>query len=181
MKFLTSIALAGLVLLAADSAQASQPTQMIQMAWQQAQLPQGQLSDYRQEASLPSRYNTGGERIVVFSPRYKEWAAYDADGYKVASGVANGGKPGHRTPAGSYRIYNKAGPGHVSSKYPKPTGGAPMPYAMHFTKAGHAIHGSPEISNVNGSHGCVRVKTTAAKWLSSYFVKPGTKLVVHSY
>lgn len=139
------------------------------------------VADQAQAGSLPRYYPTGGQKTFVFSPRDREWAAYDAEGYRVSSGIANGGMNGHRTPAGTYRIYNMAGPNHVSSKYPAPNGGAPMPYAMHFTKAGHAIHGSPYISNVNGSHGCIRVKTSAAAWLSKNFITPGTKVVVQSY
>lgn len=139
------------------------------------------VADQAQAGSLPRYYPTNGQKTFVFNPRDKEWAAYDAQGYRVSYGVANGGMNGYRTPAGTYYVYNKAGPNHVSSKYPAPNGGAPMPYAMHFTKSGHAIHGSPYISNTNGSHGCIRVKTSAAAWLSKNFITNGTKVVVQSY
>lgn len=134
---------------------------------------------------LPDYYHTGGKKTFVFSPRNKEWAAYSAHGVKVAGGIANGGKPGYHTPAGKFRIIRKSGPEYVSSKYPRRSnginGGAPMPYAMHFTSVGHAIHGSPQISTYNGSHGCIRVKTDAAQWLSQYFITPGTRVVVKPY
>ena len=123
------------------------------------------------------------QKVFVFDPKTKTWAAYE-NGRKIKSGVANGGKPGYKTPTGVFYVYNKAGANHVSSKYPVNSngtrGGAPMPYAMHFTKAGHAIHGSPQISNQNSSHGCIRVKTDAARWLQN-FITPGTKIIVYPY
>lgn len=153
----------------------------------EALLPTTQLQDYPQYASLSNRFNTGGERTFVFSPRYKQWAAYDSDGYMVAKGIANGGadfcedlgKPCH-TPSGVYRVRSKGSSECVSNKFPIGVGGAEMPYCMFFS-GGYAIHGSPYISNQNGSHGCIRVHTSAARWLSQYFMNPGTKVVVLPY
>lgn len=146
------------------------------------------VADQAQAGSLPRYYPTHGQKTFVFSPKDREWAAYDAEGYRVSEGIANGGKPGHQTPAGTYTVYDRQGSDYKSSRYPTAAengngvaGGAPMPYAMHFTKAGHAIHGSAYISNVNGSHGCIRVKTSAAYWLNKNFITPGTKVVVQSY
>lgn len=139
-------------------------------------------------AKLTKHYDTQGERAFVFSPRDKEWAAYDADGYYVAGGIANGGaeycydlqEPCH-TPAGVYRVYRKGGADCVSGTFPlSKGGGAPMPYCMFFT-GGYAIHGSPFISYQNTSHGCVRVNPDSAKWLSSYFLNHGTKVIIHPY
>ena len=137
---------------------------------------------------LASSRKGTGERVFVFSPRELQWAAYDEDGYRVASGKANGGKSycpdvgrSCKTPVGVFRVLSKRGAGCTSSKYPVGKGGAPMPYCMYFHKAGYAIHGSPHISNKHGSHGCIRVTTDAAKWLHKYFIKPGTKVIVHSY
>jgi len=124
------------------------------------------------------------EKVFVFSPRTKYWAAYE-NGHKIRSGVANGGKPGYQTPAGTFRVIDKKGPTYLSTRYPinpdGTRGGAMMPYAMHFTRAGHAIHGSPEISNQNSSHGCIRVKSDAARWLNQSFMARGTKVIVYSY
>lgn len=153
----------------------------------EAVLPSMQLQQYPQYASLGNHFDTGGERTFVFSPRYKEWAAYDADGYRVSKGIANGGsdfcedlgKPCH-TPAGVYRVQSKGSQDCVSKKFPIGVGGAAMPYCMYFS-GGYAIHGSPYISNRNGSHGCIRVHTSAAHWLHRYFMHPGTKVVVLPY
>lgn len=124
------------------------------------------------------------EKVFIFSPHDKYWAAY-VNGRKIRDGIANGGKPGYRTPTGVFHVMSRKNVYYVSSRYPinrdGTRGGAFMPYAMHFTKSGHAIHGSPEISNQNSSHGCIRVKTAAAKWLNESFMTPGTKVIVYPY
>ncbi len=137
--------------------------------------------------SLGKHYDTKGERAFVFSPSEKEWAAYDADGYYVAGGIANGGAPycadlqeACHTPAGVFRIQRKGGYDCESSTFPLGKGGAPMPYCMFFI-GGYAIHGSPYLSNRNTSHGCVRVETSAARWLHTYFLDHGTKVIIHPY
>lgn len=137
---------------------------------------------------LPQQsYQATGERLFVFSPRLKRWAAYNESGERVGYGVANGGS--HwcaelgrpcRTPKGIYRVHRKGAASCRSSKYPLGKGGAPMPYCMFFHK-GYAIHGSPKISDRNGSHGCVRVQTDAAKWLHRHFIKHGTQVVILPY
>ena len=128
--------------------------------------------------------NQKDERYFVFDPNEGKWTAY-LNGHKVASGRANGGRPGLKTPSGTFHIYTKKGPDYLSSKYPinpdGTRGGAPMPYAMHFTNSGHAIHGAPSLSRDNSTHGCIRVKTSSAKWLSEKFMTPSTKIVVYSY
>lgn len=138
-------------------------------------------------ARFPTKIRGKGYRFFVFSPRMRQWAAYDASGYRVKWGFANGGAEycndvGRRcrTPGGSYRIMSKGSSSCKSSKYPKPRGGAPMPYCMFFRSA-YAIHGSPRISNNNGSHGCIRVTTSAAKWLSENFLRIGTPVKVLPY
>jgi lipoprotein-anchoring transpeptidase ErfK/SrfK len=51
---------------------------------------------------------------------------------------------------------------------------------MFFSKY-YAIHGSPDVPNRNASHGCVRVKPKAAKWLRHHFIKVGTRVVITAY
>jgi hypothetical protein len=64
------------------------------------------------------------------------------------------GKEGHRTPTGHFRISQKVE--HYKSKtYPKPDGGAPMPYAMNFYK-GYWIHAG-RLPGYPASHGCIRL------------------------
>ena len=44
-----------------------------------------------------------------------------------------------------------------------------------FLTAGPRIHGSPQLSLMNSSHGCVRVTTPSAAWLSNSFIQVGTR------
>jgi len=136
---------------------------------------------------FPRRINSTGERVFFFSPRFRAWAAYGSDGKRVGYGRANGGanwcadagRP-CRTPLGKFRVQSKGSPACKSRSYPRPRGGAPMPYCMFFLSA-YAIHGSPYISTNNSSHGCIRVQNKAARWLSNEFMRIGTRVVVLSY
>lgn len=145
-------------------------------------------SAHRHHSSVfPSKRKATGRTTFIFSPRYKAWAAYDPNGNLVRTGRASGGK-GYcrdvgrscRTPRGHFRVYRKGPPHCRSSKYPLGRGGAKMPYCMFFYK-GFAIHGSPDVPNYNASHGCIRVRPAAARWLSNNFMRVGTKVVVTSY
>lgn len=139
---------------------------------------------------FPRKVNPFGQDTFVFSPAYHQWAAYDADGFRVAQGIANGGseqcptKPleACETPVGSFKILRKGDADCVSKTYTLDDGSpSPMPYCMFFNAAGEAIHGSDYISSHNRSHGCIRVKTAAAKWLSEYFLMKGTQVIVLPY
>src|SRR5579871_3759093 len=77
-------------------------------------------------------------KVFVFDPQQHSWSAYE-DGKLVKSGVAAGGsgycrdlKRPCRTPTGTYRVYFKGSPACVSTRFPLPDGGAPMPYCMFF-------------------------------------------------
>lgn len=157
-------------------------------------VPYGDIHDYPayvysegRNRRFPKTIPALGKRMFIFSPRHKRWAAYDESGQRVGHGRANGGssycadlnKP-CRTPRGLFRVYSKGSPGCKSNKFPLGRGGAPMPYCMFF-HGGYAIHGSPWISNVNGSHGCIRVTNTAAAWLSNNFMQHGTRVLVLPY
>ena len=118
---------------------------------------------------LPPRLQMVGQRTFVFSPRLLQWAAYDEDGYRVASGKANGGAnycaelhAACETPQGIYHVYREGDVDCVSKTFPLGRGGAAMPYCMFF-RNGFAIHGSEYISNYNTSHGCIRVHTEDRK------------------
>lgn len=135
------------------------------------------------------------EKVIIINPKTHTWSAYDANGKLVRSGLATAGnsycpdiKRSCRTKAGTFRIYSLGGPGCKSSKYPLPHGGAPMPYCMFFN--GHqGLHGSYQVVAGNVSHGCVRVKVDAARWLRYNFVEGpnasngyrGTKVIVRPY
>lgn len=137
--------------------------------------------------SVPSRMSTGGESEFVFFPRARMWGAYTASGNLVNSGVANGGNSYcpdlHRScfsPRGTFRIHDKGGSDCRSTKFPLGRGGAPMPYCMYF-HGGYAIHGYPHLTSSNVSHGCIRISTDSARWLSNSFLHVGSKVVVVGY
>lgn len=141
-------------------------------------------------ASHFSRHrSTHGRRTFVFDPEHQAWAAYDEKGSRVNTGRASGGKiycadvgRGCRTIVGRFTISRKGGADCESTAYPIETnGGAPMPYCMHFSSKGYAIHGSNDVPDYNASHGCIRVTPIAAKWLSHHFVQIGTAVVVLPY
>ena len=122
----------------------------------------------------------------VYNPRTLRWKAIK-NGRVIRSGRGSGGasyckdvKRACRTPTGSFRIISKRGKHCKSSKYPLGKGGAPMPYCMFFSKY-YAIHGSPDVPGRNASHGCIRVKPSAARWLYNNFLKIGTRVVVKPY
>jgi hypothetical protein len=137
--------------------------------------------------NLPRKIRPLDERAFIFSPKLQRWAAYDEYGYKVAGGIANGGadfceelNEPCRTPVGKFRVTRKKGVECESSQFPVGEGGAAMPYCMFF-KAGNAIHGSPQISTENSSHGCIRVLTGAAQWLNHNFLDIGTRVITLPY
>ncbi len=143
---------------------------------------------YSDKLVLPQFIKATGERMFIFTPKGKQWAAYNEDGTLTGYGRANGG--GHfcpdlgeacHTDTGKFRVFRKGSAGCVSNTFPiSEGGGAAMPYCMFFN-GGAAIHGSPQLSFNNSSHGCVRVTTPSAEWLSSNFMKVGTKVMVLSY
>ncbi len=141
----------------------------------------------RPSYSFPAKRNGTGRKVFIFDPSRIAWAAYDRSGNLVRSGRASGGKHycadvrrSCLTPRGSFRIYSKGGPGCKSSKYPRPRGGAPMMHCMFFYK-GYAIHGSNNVPSHNASHGCIRVRPPAARWLNREFLNHGSTVIVRPY
>ncbi|MGQ3892274.1 L,D-transpeptidase [Legionella sp. CNM-4043-24] len=145
-------------------------------------------SDNKGSNYFPAQREATGRKVFVFDPKATAWAAYDAQGNRVKTGSASGGKDfcedvGRpcRTVTGTFRVYSKKGPDCTSSIYPIETGGgAKMPYCMHFS-GGYSIHAAYEVPNYNASHGCVRVLPSAAKWLNEDFMDVGTTVIVKPY
>ncbi|MCH9769329.1 MAG: L,D-transpeptidase [Gammaproteobacteria bacterium] len=136
---------------------------------------------------FPNQREAQGVRVLIVSPRNLAWGAYNEDGQLVRTGRASGGKAycadvgrACRTPRGVFKVYRKGSKYCKSSKFPLGRGGAPMPYCMFF-RGGFALHGSPDVPMHNASHGCVRLKPHAAKWLHQNFVRVGTVVIVTSY
>lgn len=128
-----------------------------------------------------------GKTTIIVDPKQLAWGAYDSTGNLVRWGPVAAGKSycpdegrSCRSPVGTFTVLNKQGSDCISSKFPIPNGGAPMPYCMYF-HGGFALHGS-EVPGYNASHGCIRMFKEDAEWLNHDFVKVGsTKVIVESY
>jgi len=116
-----------------------------------------------------------GKMMVIFLCE-QYFVAYQDHGIRMHGPVSTG-MLGHETPPGLYNIIadGRKGAEYRSREYPKPNGGAPMPYAMFFTMDGQAIHGGDMYRPVRirgkpygMSHGCVRVETAQAHWLNMW-------------
>jgi len=144
--------------------------------------------DNKGTSYFPAKRKATGRKVFIFDPKATAWAAYDANGNRVKTGRASGGKDycedigrSCRTVTGTFRVYSEKGAECTSSKYPIETnGGARMPYCMHF-HGGYSIHGAYEVPNYNASHGCIRVLPSAAKWLNENFMNVGTTVIVKPY
>jgi hypothetical protein len=137
--------------------------------------------------SFPSSRPATGNTVFIYDPKITTWAVYSPSGELIRTGHGSGGQHycrdvgrGCHTPAGVFSIQSKQGPGYRSKKFPLPHGGAPMPYAMFFTK-GFAIHGASSVPNYNASHGCIRVYPGDARWLSNNILNVGSTVIVRSY
>lgn len=147
------------------------------------------LRDKRGRHYFPMAIPAPGKKLFVFDPKAHAWAAYNAEGKRVMTGSASGGKDicdedPHklcRTVTGTFHVYNKRGDTCRSGEYPVETeGGAKMPYCMYFYR-GFTIHAAYDVPDANSSHGCVRVLPSAAKWLNEQFITIGTEVIILSY
>jgi hypothetical protein len=100
---------------------------------------------------------TGNVELVVSIPLQRAFIYRD----RVLIGVTtvSTGKPGHKTPVGSFDILQKRRQ-HFSNLY----NNAPMPFMQRLTWDGIALHAG-EIPGRPASHGCVRLPLAFAKAL----------------
>ncbi|HEY5018442.1 MAG TPA: L,D-transpeptidase [Streptosporangiaceae bacterium] len=112
-----------------------------------------------------------GAVACVDLARHLTWLQSDG---KVSFGPVRmePGKPGsgpHATPAGSFQVQWKAGPGFVSDIYNEP-----MPWATFFAPGGVAFHGG---SLTSWSHGCVHLTVSNAHYYNEH-LPIGAEVVV---
>lgn len=153
-------------------------------------------ADIMDFSPFPLHIDPPNEKLIIIDPAKIAFAAYESDGTLVRWGPAVSGadwckdidRP-CRTKPGRFRIYSLGSSNCISSKFPQPDGGAPMPYCMFFN-GGQALHGSPRgVAARNSSHGCVRLYVNDAEWLRYDFAEGpsgsngyrGTKVVVRPY
>ena len=104
-------------------------------------------------------------RHIVVNLSQQRACAYEGNS-PVFCGNISTGKPGHRTPNGSFRVLEKD-IDHVSSKYPEPNGGAKMHYALRLTSGGIAMH-LGYVPSYPASHGCIRMQSGFAQRMYSW-------------
>ena len=120
--------------------------------------------------------------MTVLSAKYKEivvdlhkQVAYALeDGNIKFQGKISSGRRGRATPEGDYRILQKKRH-HRSNLWPKPNGGAKMPYLLRLTNTGIAMH-MGNVSRRAASHGCIRMSPSLARKMYKW-ARVGT--VVH--
>ena len=83
------------------------------------------------------------------------------DGNIIFQGTISSGMIGRDTPEGVYKILQKKRH-HRSNLWPKPNGGAKMPYMLRLTNTGIAMH-LGDVSRRAASHGCIRMGNKLAK------------------
>ena len=94
------------------------------------------------------------KEVVVDLSEQKAYAI--EDGIIIFEGRISSGKSGRETPNGEFMIMQKKRH-HKSNLWPKPDGGAKMPYMMRLTNSGIAMH-LGYVPNKAASHGCIRLK-----------------------
>ena len=116
---------------------------------------------------------SGNKKIIVDLTKQEAYA-YEGDKL-IYKGWISSGQPKYSTPTGRYKILQKKKE-HVSNEWPKPNGGAKMPYMMRLTWSGIALHAG-YTPNRPASHGCIRLKKEFAKKLYKW-AKIGTKVII---
>lgn len=135
---------------------------------------------------FPEQITPPGKKMIYVSlhPDVLAFGAYSHTGQLLRWGPVSGargychdiGRSCH-TALGTFTLYRKGGKGCVSSKFPVPRGGAPMPWCMFF-HGGFALHGSYEVPGFNASHGCIRLMIPDAEWLNQSFSSRDDPVVV---
>lgn len=113
------------------------------------------------------------KEIVV---NLSEQMAYAIENNEIVfEGRISSGMSGRETPMGEFEIIQKKRH-HKSNIWPKPNGGAQMPYMMRLTNSGIAMH-LGYVPDKPDSHGCIRLKTGFAQKMFSW-AKVGTPVYV---
>ena len=91
-------------------------------------------------------------------------------------GRISSGKKGMETPNGDYQITQKKEK-HKSNLWPKPNGGASMPYMMRLSGSAYALH-LGRVASRPVSHGCVRLGSGFAQKMYKW-APNGTPVHIH--
>lgn len=126
-----------------------------------------ELADGAEYSPMPASYPPAAahDRYILLALDRQFLGVYER-GALVASYPISSGREGYKTPTGTFRVTRKDAT-HVSSRYPEPTGGWPMPWALRFYRSEYWMHGG-ELVGRPASHGCVRLFPADAEALFAY-------------
>jgi len=99
-------------------------------------------------------------KSVIIDLTTQTATAYEND-VPIFSGRISSGTAKRPTPTGRFRVLEKD-IDHVSSSWPKPSGGAKMNYMQRLTNYGIAMH-LGFVPNYPASHGCIRLENGLAQ------------------
>jgi len=119
-------------------------------------------------------FSKGVDKKIIVNLAKQEAYAYE-NNKLVLKGWISSGRDKFKTPSGKYRVLAKE-KFHISNEWPKPTGGAEMPYMLRLTWSGIALH-LGYVPNRPASHGCVRLKSGFAQELFKW-ADVGTRVIV---
>ena len=130
----------------------------LSLAW----IPESRAARY-------SHSGSGSQRVVI-DKSSQVLRAYEGNQMVFQSRVSTG-KPGKRTPSGTFRARGKERM-RYSSRYHN----APMPYSVHL--GGHYfIHGFSSVPKYPASRGCIRLPVGAAREFFAW-INPGTPVSI---
>jgi len=119
-------------------------------------------------------FSFGSDKRIVVNLNKQEAYAYEGK-VLVYKGWISSGQSRYKTPVGRYRVLQKDRE-HISNKWPKPNGGAKMPYMLRVTWSGIALHAGYTPSRP-ASHGCIRLQRDFAKRLFDW-TPIGTRVII---
>ena len=111
---------------------------------------------------------------IVVNLSTQEAFAYE-DNKLVMKGFISSGQAKYKTPTGRYKVLAKE-KFHISNEWPKPDGGAEMPYMLRLTWSGIALH-LGYVPNYPASHGCIRLTDGFAQELFKW-ADIGTRVII---
>lgn len=111
---------------------------------------------------LPKFLNSRKKKLILINLNEQALGIYE-NGSLIDWFPISTGRKGLETPTGDFFV-RKKDDDHVSSSYPKPHGGAPMPDALDFLSGLYWIHGG-DLPGFPASHGCVRLSPEDARKL----------------
>ena len=123
---------------------------------------------------VASVLSIAGNKKIVVDLSKQEAYAYEGSTL-IYKGWISSGQKKYRTPTGRYTILQKEKE-HISNQWPKPNGGAKMPYMLRLTWSGIALH-LGYTPNRPASHGCIRLKDGFAQKLFKW-AEIGTKVII---